>query len=174
MRAVQCDSYHTFVHSHQCKIDSQSRTSCKKCRLEKCLEAGMKISYVKTLQENCQKVVKCQKIKEVEFQEDFVDEKSLEQLHDAQWFQSCAGIFRCYSQNPQAFLIQTCQVPQVTVFNTDHFLMFMDYIDSTIHYQNCLLMAQRDETNADLNVLLRHNMPKMSQLYQALLFMVRI
>ena len=172
MRAVQCDSYHTFVHSHQCKIDSQSRTSCKKCRLEKCLEAGMKISYVKTLQENSQKVVKSQTIKEIEFQEQFVDMQSLEQLHDAQWFQSCAAIFRCYSQNPQAFLIQTCQVPPPSGLNTDHFLMFMDYIDSCIYYQNCLFIAQRDETTEDLNVLLRHNMPKQSKLYQALLFMV--
>ena len=60
MRAAQSDLYKTFYHSFDCKIDAENRKSCKKCRFEKCCTVGMKISYVKTLEEKCQKFIQCQ------------------------------------------------------------------------------------------------------------------
>ena len=177
MRAVQTDTYHTFVHAHQCKVNSQSRTSCKKCRLSKCLAAGMKISYVKTQEENCQKIVQCQKMKKVVFtHNDFPESerRAMLQLHDAQWEHSCNVIFKCYKNNPHAFLIQTCQTPPPQGLNTDHFLQFMEYVDISIYYGIIYLICKEDETLEDLNMLMRNNMAKISILYRALLFMVII
>ena len=173
MRAVQSDTYKAFCHSHQCKIDSQSRTSCKKCRLEKCLEVGMKISYVKTLKENCQKVLQCQKIKKVCLRESFLDseKQAIKELHSAQWNHSCNTIFSCYSKNPVAFLVQFCQSPPPNGVNTDCFLLFMEYIDKCNYFGLCKILTEKDGTTGDLHALWRHNMPKVSSLYRALLFM---
>ncbi len=47
-RSVQNKHYPLFrcVQGGQCRIDSQSRMSCKLCRFQKCLSSGMKITYV--------------------------------------------------------------------------------------------------------------------------------
>ena len=48
MRSVQSSNYRIFHHdgSGECVIDSKTRKSCKKCRFDKCLEAGMKVTFV--------------------------------------------------------------------------------------------------------------------------------
>ena len=49
MRSVKSSNFETFKHipiDGQCVIDSKTRQSCKKCRYEKCLEAGMRNAFV--------------------------------------------------------------------------------------------------------------------------------
>ena len=45
-RSVQNSAFNRFGHkSHPCVIDSVARKSCRKCRFEKCLQVGMRISF---------------------------------------------------------------------------------------------------------------------------------
>ena len=49
MRSVKNSMYEKFKHNTldgQCVIDSKTRQSCKKCRYEKCLQAGMRNAFV--------------------------------------------------------------------------------------------------------------------------------
>ena len=170
MRAVQSDTYEKFIHAHQCKVDSQSRTSCKKCRFNKCLDAGMKISYVKTQVENCQKIIQCQKVKKVVLTvESFPERHSLLKMDDNQLEYSCNILYQCYKQNPHAFLMQHCKSPPPQGLNTDHFLQFCEFVDFSAYYGVIYLICQEDGTTDDIHMLVKHNMPKISTLYRALL-----
>ena len=47
MRSVRSKKFKNFQHrEEECVIDSKTRKSCKKCRFDGCLKAGMKLSYV--------------------------------------------------------------------------------------------------------------------------------
>ena len=49
MRSVKNSMFEKFKHNTldgQCVIDSKTRQSCKKCRYEKCLVAGMRNAFV--------------------------------------------------------------------------------------------------------------------------------
>ena len=49
MRSVKNSMFEKFKHTTlegQCVIDSKTRQSCKKCRYEKCLQAGMRNAFV--------------------------------------------------------------------------------------------------------------------------------
>ena len=49
MRSVKNSMFEKFKHNTldgQCVIDSKTRQSCKKCRYEKCLQAGMRNAFV--------------------------------------------------------------------------------------------------------------------------------
>ena len=87
MRATQSDLYKTFIHGHNCVIDSKNRSSCKMCRFNKCLEVGMKINYVKTLEEKCKKLVKSsQNIEQFKSSSTAFEEKeALEAIYDANY-----------------------------------------------------------------------------------------
>ena len=61
LRSVQSHNYKKF-HEKQCNseciIQSKSPKRCKKCRFEKCLAVGMKVSYVKSFEQiNLQKKI---------------------------------------------------------------------------------------------------------------------
>ncbi len=61
LRSVQSGLYEYFQcsanKSKQCVIESKLRQSCRKCRFAKCLEAGMKITYVLDKQERCRRML---------------------------------------------------------------------------------------------------------------------
>ena len=55
MRSVQSESYKKFTEKPcdcQYVLDEKLRKTCRRCRFEKCLSVGMKISYVKSNQKN--------------------------------------------------------------------------------------------------------------------------
>lgn len=45
-RSVKMFKFKNFKHKAPCQIDSTGKKSCKKCRFTKCLDIGMKVSYV--------------------------------------------------------------------------------------------------------------------------------
>ena len=57
--SVQSQQYHLFVCSTDstCNLESKSRKCCKKCRFEKCLNIGMRPSWVLTPEERCQRML---------------------------------------------------------------------------------------------------------------------
>ena len=51
-RAVQSSTFKLFQHKagSDCVIESVGRKSCKKCRFDKCLKVGMRVSFVTSVQ----------------------------------------------------------------------------------------------------------------------------
>ena len=82
MRSVQSGVYKVFCHASICEINSVSRKSCKKCRFKKCLEVGMKIGYVKSLEERCKKIIVNQKIEKPKLSEGFEEKYALREYHN--------------------------------------------------------------------------------------------
>ena len=167
MRAVQTDTYETFLHTHQCVIDSISRTSCKKCRFAKCLEVGMKISYVKVNQEQCHKLAIVQNAGVVIQKRtpllslDFLQERStLEDLYEHYFATSGHIYYECFAKNPSAFLDQICQVPQQTQ-SVEEFMAFMDYMDVLAFSTFASNMTKKDRVIEDAKVLYKHNFARL-------------
>ena len=107
MRAITCDLYKTFAHNAKqtdkpCIIESIGRKSCKKCRFDKCLEAGMNIKYV-----NKQTYAKASRPNEViaiQPTNYFVEKEALEKVFDIHWASSYQITFDCYSKSPKIFV----------------------------------------------------------------------
>ena len=61
LRSVQSGLYDFFACStnkgKKCVIDSKQRQSCRKCRFEKCIAKGMKVSYVLDKQDRCKRIM---------------------------------------------------------------------------------------------------------------------
>ena len=166
MRAVQTDTYETFLHTHRCVIDSNSRASCKKCRFSKCLEVGMKVSYVKVHEEQCQKVLAVQNPsiipeKNSPLPLDFVHEKiELEGLFKDYFISTGCIYYECFAKNPSAFLDQICQVPQQTQ-SVEEFMAFMDYMDVLAFSTFASNMTKKDGVIEDAKVLYKHNFARL-------------
>ena len=173
MRASQSDLYKTFFHAFECVINAQNRRSCKKCRFEKCLAVGMKVSYVRTLEDKCKKVTTTKVIKEEgRLPIPFFEKTDLESLHQNQLEFGTKIIFHCYCQTPKAFISHVCQTEGVV--DTEEFQAFMDYMDVMIHKRNSALLTEKDGISEDLDVLFRHNFVRMATFYNILLFMVSL
>eukprot|EP00095_Tigriopus_kingsejongensis_P010889 snap_masked-scaffold1216_size55193-processed-gene-0.1 protein:Tk10889 transcript:snap_masked-scaffold1216_size55193-processed-gene-0.1-mRNA-1 annotation:"hypothetical protein AaeL_AAEL001299" len=69
-RSVQSNHHSVFkcLANGNCSIDSGSRRSCKLCRYQKCVQAGMNPSYVLTNQQRKERIVKRYKSKIVDVQ----------------------------------------------------------------------------------------------------------
>ena len=173
MRATQSDLYKTFIHGHHCVIHSKNRSSCKMCRFNKCLQVGMKINYVKTLEEKCKKVLQSNQIVQpIKLdQTTFQEKEALEAVYDANYEISATALFEIYAKNPTAFLSQVCQATNGSV-NTDEYLCFMDFCDVILFRGYCHYLTDRDGISNDSEVLIKHNFNKLSTFHNILCFVV--
>ena len=174
MRAITCDLYKTFAHNannatgKQCIIESIGRKSCKKCRFDKCLEAGMNIKYVN--KQNCAKPSKtnCDVIA-VQPTNYFVEKEALEKVFDMHWASSYQITFDCYGKSPKIFVDHVCQTQ--TCVSTDEFLKFAEYLDSFCIRNLANLLAHHSEIEEDIKFLLKVNSARVSNFYFALMFL---
>ena len=49
--------FNSQEYANKCLIDSKTRKNCKKCRFAKCLSVGMRVSWVLTQEERCQRML---------------------------------------------------------------------------------------------------------------------
>ena len=174
MRAITCDLYKTFAHNannatgKQCIIESIGRKSCKKCRFDKCLEAGMNIKYVN--KQNCAKPSKSNcDVNAVQPTNYFVEKEALEKVFDMHWASSYQITFDCYGKSPKIFVDHVCQTQ--TCVSTDEFLKFAEYLDSFCIRNLANLLAHHSEIEEDIKFLLKVNSARVSNFYFALMFL---
>ena len=168
MRAVQNHTYQRFPHTHQCVIDSISRSSCKRCRFAKFLEVGMKVSYVKVHQEQCQKLFALYNpnvttTKNPTIAIDFTKEKvTLEKMFESYWTTVGLSIYYdSYTKNPIAWLEQICQAPQENTQDVGESMAFLDHMDIRRFSAFALNMTKEDGIHEDAKVLFKHNFARL-------------
>ena len=171
MRSVQSGLYKVFCQGHaaKCEINSSNRQSCKKCRFEKCLEVGMKIAYVKSLEERCQKVMLSQKIEKPKLSEYFDENFALADYNDKKIKVEVEFMFHFYSDKPGLFIEHFCTVMPGNP--SDQMLEEWSKIDRLFLVQSMQTCAKMDNVSAqDANVLLNHNYDKFHTLSYMLVF----
>ena len=174
MRAITCDLYKTFAHNannatgKQCIIESIGRKSCKKCRFDKCLEAGMNIKYVNKQNSAKPSKTNCDVIA-VQPTNYFVEKEALEKVFDMHWASSYQITFDCYGKSPKIFVDHVCQTQ--TCVSTDEFLKFAEYLDSFCIRNLANLLAHHSEIEEDIKFLLKVNSARVSNFYFALMFL---
>jgi len=174
MRAITCDLYKTFAHNannatgKQCIIESIGRKSCKKCRFDKCLEAGMNIKYVNKQNSAKPSKTNCD-VNAVQPTNYFVEKEALEKVFDMHWASSYQITFDCYGKSPKIFVDHVCQTQ--TCVSTDEFLKFAEYLDSFCIRNLANLLAHHSEIEEDIKFLLKVNSARVSNFYFALMFL---
>ena len=174
MRACQSDLYKTFIHAHQCRIDSKTRLSCKKCRFAKCQHVGMKMSYVKSLEEKCKTIlIKSKSLNPVPITSQTFEEKvEIERNYESSKEKNFGVLFEIYGKNPNAFLSQVCCQPPENGVNTDEFLTFMDFMDVILLRHYCQQLTDHDGVSEDLEILFKTNFERISTFQNILCFTV--
>ena len=178
MRATQSDSYKTFQHGKKCVINAHNRTSCKKCRFAKCLEVGMKISYVKTLQEKARKSELVAPIERPRSIEGFQEKVAIEAAYDAHWESIFALTFNCIqgcccndvgqSKTPCGFMEHVCK-PQ-NYINGEEFIQTKNKLEWFVYRKLMTLLTYKDGVEEDLEILYQTNYDKMQTFRQILIF----
>ena len=122
LRAVKNQLFDSFEHSKEkCAINSKDRTSCKKCRFDKCLAVGMEVKYVMT-----SKALPKPKIAPLTLT--FLSEdKSNLNLKYSEWCNaSSQGIFQMCSKNYSHFYTYFFQPKELFSMETIKFIEGMD------------------------------------------------
>ena len=156
MRAVQTQWYPLFYCNPKvkCVIDSKNRRSCKKCRFEKCLEAGMKIKYVKTAQTRYRQIIN--QIEEPKLLTNYFVEKSkLEDLEKMKVNSTWKGMYQFFASKPDLFTKFLCS-PICSVNGTEEF----EDADRVWAFASTKYLTENDGVANDMEVLHAHNYQK--------------
>ena len=157
MRAVQSELYKIFAHHPKipCSIDSKNRRSCKKCRFDKCIESGMKISYVKSLEEKCQKILQTQKtLSPIKFTDNFCEKSKLETLSLLKSDCWNKDVFKVYDSIPNLFMQHFCKCDMSF---TAKAIEDSEKIDLELVKANALCHLKIDCVTNDATTLVKHN-----------------
>ena len=178
MRATQSDLYKTFEkHGKKCVINAHDRTSCKKCRFDKCLEVGMKISYVRTVQEKARKSELVAPMERPKTIEGFVEKQGLEATYDTHWESVFACTYDCIHdlyaidgliKTSCGFLEHVCQ-PHYYV-NPEEFFRVKNKVEWFVYKKLVTLLTVKDGVQEDLEILYQTNFDKMQTFRHVLVF----
>ena len=158
MRSVHSGLYKVFCQGHaaKCEINSNNRKSCKKCRFEKCLEVGMKIAYVKSLEERCRRVIASQNIEKPKLSEYFEEKYALNEYNDKKVQLEIKFLFEFYEDKPDLFL-RHFVVGMPEYMPTDQDLDDWSKLDYMFIKHSIGIFGEMDNITEDINVLFNHN-----------------
>ena len=173
MRSVQSQIYQTFQDcplNSGCVIESKSRKSCKSCRFQKCLSAGMKINYVMTFEEKRQMLIsvktKLHKPLELTFQE--ANKQEALTIWNKFRFIGSSGIYECYVNNIQHALRHFDLQHSRTYYDNNQNEQFDDYLDFELMRRFVVdFFISNGQGSVDANKLFKHNFYRMKTLYHA-------
>ena len=171
LRSVQSGLYKVFCQGHaaKCEINSNNRKSCKKCRFEKCLEVGMKIAYVKSLEERCRRVIASQNIEKPKLSEYFEEKYALNEYSEKKMQMEIKVLFEFYEDKPDLFLKHFCiGMPGYKV--TDQDLDDWSKLDLMFAKNSIGVSGDLDNVGEDIDVLFNHNFHRHNTFLYMLIF----
>ena len=173
MRSVQSEIYSKFQKcpsTYECVIDSKSRKSCKSCRFQKCLSAGMKITYVITSREKFQTLVsnntKLTKPLKLMFQE--VNKEEALDLWNKFLFLGSLGVYESYVTNIQHVFRHLDLQNFYSGYDNLENEKFDDYIDFELIRRFVVEFFKiNGQGSLDAYKLFKHNFYRMKTFYYA-------
>ena len=154
MRSVRSTKFRTFQHREECVIDSKTRKSCKKCRFDACLQAGMKVSYVqhrnlekRSTVSNLNQEMKQVKILTNELQ--IEEEQFLNNLYDTVMRTEIQTVFDIYVKSIQLIL-------NLNYVHTNKDIELLYRLDKFVHKQLVHTLGKQINSD-DINKLFEHN-----------------
>ena len=176
MRSVQSQIYQTFQDcplNSGCVIESKSRKSCKSCRFQKCLSAGMKINYVMTFEEKRQMLISAKTKLHKPLELTFLEANKQEALTiwNKYKFIGSVGIYESYVNNIQ-HAFRHFDLQQIRSYfdhydNTEN-EKFDDYLDFELMRRFVVdFFKMNGQGSVDANKLFKHNFYRMKTLHYA-------
>ena len=174
MRSVQSQNYQAFQKcplNSGCVIESKSRKSCKSCRFQKCLSAGMKINYVTTFEEKRQMLIsaktKLHKPLELTFQD--ANKQETLTIWNKFRFIGSTAVYECYVNNIQhAFRHLDLQYFRSYNHNVEN-EKFDDYLDFELKRRFAVdFFKTNGQGSVDAYKLFKHNFYRMKTLCYAM------
>merc|ERR1712156_652006 len=148
MRSVKSVKYKTFKHNAaECVIDSKTRKSCKRCRFDACLQAGMRVSFVQYQSGS----IVSEKVIKNELQHE--EENFLKNLYDSTTEITTLFTYDLFSENMKLIC------PQIINSNYVHTSKDLDLIfrlNKFLHQQMVHHLGKQICTE-DINILFEHN-----------------
>ena len=171
MRSVKDAKYRNFQHElGKCVIDSKSRKSCRKCRFDACLKAGMIKSYVKHQNSEKSSISNMnQEIKQVKILTNHLqieEEHFLNNLHDSVKRTETQTTFDTYVKN--IYLICP-QVFNSKYVHTNKDIEVMSRLNKYIHKQMVHTLGKKINSDG-INELFEHNHGRFRAFLYAILF----
>ena len=172
-RSVQSSAYQSFERQKcytECVIQSKNRKSCKRCRFQKCVSVGMKVSFVRT------NTTQLEKPLQLDFNSD--NQKEMLAFWNKVWIgPGCTSTFRVLASSEKHLLTQFTSPftsPNWTLSEREEALAFYHHIDLQEMKSYALTYFQMENLKShDAITLFKFNYHRMSTFW-AVLFMCSV